>query len=71
VLAAAALARQGDVSDALRHFGYAMRWHPLGVLAGLGRLALRVVTHVGRRLFRDRDPAVVAWEEPKEYGNAA
>jgi GT2 family glycosyltransferase len=69
VLASAALARQGDVLDALRHFGYAVRWHPLGVLAGISRLAWRVVTHVRRRMFRDRDRAGYGWvDESKGYG---
>ncbi len=66
LLASATLVRQGDVLDALRHFAYAVRWHPIGVLAGIGRLAWRVVVHIRRAAFRDRGVAAYPWAEKSE-----
>jgi glycosyltransferase involved in cell wall biosynthesis len=53
VLGAALHARRGHPVEAARRLGYAARWHPFGLLAGIGG----GVCAVGRRLRRRR----VAW----------
>ena len=48
VTGAAMHARHGNVVDALQYAGYAIRWHPLGFVAGLMAIASRVAAYIQR-----------------------
>lgn len=53
-LAAAAFARHGYYLEALRHAGYGLRWHPLGVFASVSRLAQRLLRFLCSAAVRDQ-----------------
>jgi GT2 family glycosyltransferase len=72
LLTSAILARRGAVGEALRHLYYAVRWHPLGVLAALPYLAERVALVLRRRSTRHLESAKHEWPgETRKYGSAA
>ena len=52
VTGAAMHAKQGNVLDAVQHLGYAIRWHPLGVVSGMVSIASRIASYLGRH-WRD------------------
>jgi len=67
VLSSARLASQGDILDAVRHFTYALRWHPLGGVSGMSSLAWRAIVHF-RRALRHRDMNYPWPGESKGFG---
>lgn len=50
VTGAAMHAKHGNVVDAFQYLGYAMRWHPLGVVSGIGSIGSRAVAYFWRKV---------------------
>jgi glycosyltransferase involved in cell wall biosynthesis len=61
VLASATLARRRQIIDAFRHLGYALRWHPLGVISGGVHYLRRAILHFRRATHRARVRARYAY----------
>jgi hypothetical protein len=45
-------AKHGNVLDAVQYLGYAVRWHPLGVVSGMVSIASRIASYL-RRHWQD------------------